>query len=48
MITVVGEQKSGALPLLEIAVDGRTWCGMCPLSVAAEAYVCTSQRTRKL
>jgi len=34
--------------MLEIAVDGRTWCGMCPLSVAAEAYVRTSQRTRKL
>jgi len=36
------------LGLLEIAFDGRTWCGMCPLSVAAEAYVRTSQRTRKL
>ena len=34
--------------LLEIAVDGRTLCGMCPHPVAAEAYVRTSQRTRKL
>ena len=47
--TVTGRHsQSPTVPLLEIAVDGRTWCGMCPLSLAAEAYVHTSQRTRKL
>jgi len=43
-----GHSKACKYHMLEIAVDGRTWCGMCPLSVAAEAYVRTSQRTRKL
>ena len=33
---------------MEIAVDGHTWYEMCLLSVAAEAYLRTSQRTRKL
>jgi len=30
--------------MLEIAVDGRTWCGMCPLSVAAGAYALAKGR----
>jgi len=47
-ITLPASSARPPTELLEIAVDGRTWCGMCPLSVAAEAYVRTCQRTRKL
>ena len=47
-LSLYQSNNSRSTVVLEIAVDGRTWCGMCPLSMAAETYVRTSQRTRKL